>query len=101
MENQVNNIQSYFSPSRSDATCFKINLTGQANPYCARSKIRLWRKDRYLLELVRYIHLNPLRAKLLKSIAESDKYPFSGHSALMGNMQRDFQDTRCPSGKPE
>ena len=51
------------------------------------------REDAYLLELVRYSHLNPLRAKLVKSLADSDKYPFSGHSALMGNVQRDFQDT--------
>jgi putative transposase len=53
----------------------------------------LCQEDAYLLELVRYIHLNPLRAKLVKSLAESDKYPYSGHSALMGNVQRDFQDT--------
>ncbi len=46
-----------------------------------------------MLELVRYIHLNPLRAKLVKSLTESDKYPYSGHSALMGKVQRGFQDT--------
>jgi hypothetical protein len=46
-----------------------------------------------LLELVRYIHLNPLRAKLVKRLTESDKYPYSGHSALMGKVQRGFQDT--------
>jgi hypothetical protein len=46
-----------------------------------------------LLELVRYIHLNPLRAKLVKNLSESDKYPYSGHSALMGNVTREFQDT--------
>ena len=46
-----------------------------------------------MLELVRYIHLNPLRAKLVKRLTESDKYPYSGHSALMGKVQRGFQDT--------
>ncbi len=46
-----------------------------------------------MLELVRYIHLNPLRAKLVKSLTESDKYPYSGHSALMGKVKRRFQDT--------
>jgi hypothetical protein len=46
-----------------------------------------------LLELVRYIHLNPLRAGIVKTIADSDQYPYSGHSALVGNVQRDFQDT--------
>ncbi len=46
-----------------------------------------------MLELVRYIHLNPLRAKIVKSLTEADKYPYSGHSALMRKIQREFQDT--------
>ncbi len=58
-----------------------------------RYKSILCQEDTYLLELVRYIHLNPLRAKLVKSLAESDKYPYSGHSALMGTVQREFQST--------
>ena len=36
--------------------CFKIDT----NRFYARLKIRRRRKDTYLLELVRYIHLNPL-----------------------------------------
>jgi len=71
------------------AICFKIAI----NPFCARSQIRLWRNDTYLLELVRYIHLNPLRAKIVKSQTELDTYPHSGHSALMGKVPRGFQDT--------
>jgi len=50
-------------------------------------------EDSYLLELVRYIHLNPLRAQIVKSLPELDKYPYSGHSALMGKIAREFQDT--------
>jgi len=86
------------------ATVMRRLLTGYAVSYNRRHrrhghlfhnryKSILCQEDVYLLELVRYIHLNPLRAKLVKSLAESDKYPFSGHSALMGNVQRDFQDT--------
>jgi hypothetical protein len=56
-------------------------------------QIRLRRKDTYLQELVRYIHLNPLRAKIVKTLTDSDKYPYSGHSALMGKIKRDFQDS--------
>ncbi len=58
-----------------------------------RYKSILCQEDTYLLELVRYIHLNPLRAKLVKSLTESDEYPYSGHSALMGTVQREFQST--------
>ncbi len=46
-----------------------------------------------MLELVRYIHLNPLRANIVKTRKESDRYPYSGHSVLMGKIKRDFQDT--------
>jgi hypothetical protein len=59
-----------------------------------RYKSILCQEDTYLLELVRYIHLNPLRAKIVKSLKESDKYLYSGHSALMGKIQREFQDTK-------
>jgi putative transposase len=41
-------------------------------------------KDVYLLELVRYIHLNPLRAGLVRTLGELDRYPWSGHAVLMG-----------------
>jgi REP element-mobilizing transposase RayT len=57
-----------------------------------RFKSILCQEDTYLLELVRYIHLNPLRAKLIKDLKELDKYPYSGHSAIMAKKQRDFQD---------
>jgi hypothetical protein len=35
------------------------------------------------LELIRYIHLNPLRAKVVKDLKELDKYPWTGHSAIL------------------
>ena len=37
-------------------------------------------QDSYLLELVRYIHLNPLRAGLVK---HTEDYPWSGHRAYL------------------
>ena len=57
-----------------------------------RYKSILCQEDPYLLELVRYIHLNPLRAKLVSNLTELDTYPYSGHSALMGKVSRDFQN---------
>jgi REP element-mobilizing transposase RayT len=41
-------------------------------------------EDTYFMELVRYIHLNPLRAKLIKSLEQLDRYHWSGHSMIMG-----------------
>ena len=48
--------------------------------------------DPYLLELTRYIHLNPLRAGLVKNLEELKRYPWAGHSVLMGVIMRDWQD---------
>lgn len=44
-------------------------------------------EDAYLLELVRYIHLNPLRAGLVKTIDDLDSYPWCGHGVLMGKQE--------------
>ena len=46
-----------------------------------RYKAVLVDKDSYLLELVRYIHLNPVRAGMSTS---PDEYPWSGHRAYLG-----------------
>ena len=48
--------------------------------------------DPYLLELTRYIHLNPLRAGMVASLEKLNEYPWAGHSALMGTVARDWQD---------
>ena len=49
-------------------------------------------EDAYFTELVRYIHLNPLRAKLVKSLDKLDRYRWSGHGVLMGKVNNEWQD---------
>jgi putative transposase len=44
-------------------------------------------EDSYFKELVRYIHLNPLRANLVDSLAALDRYPWSGHGCVMGYVE--------------
>ncbi len=82
------------------ATVMRRILTGHAVRFNRRHKRHghlfqnryksiLCQEDAYLLELVRYIHLNPLRAKLVDSLSHLNKYPFSGHGVIMGcNEQR-------------
>jgi hypothetical protein len=53
----------------------------------------LCQKDTYLLELVRYIYLNPLRARLVQDLKILDKYPYCSHSAIWGKGQNSWQDT--------
>jgi putative transposase len=48
----------------------------------------------YLLELVRYLHLNPLRAKVVPDLRALARYPWAGHSAVLGTVARPWQDTR-------
>ena len=50
-------------------------------------------EDNYLLALIRYIHLNPLRAGIVKTLEELDRYPWSGHSAVMGKGECPWMDT--------
>jgi REP element-mobilizing transposase RayT len=46
-----------------------------------RHKAILCQSDRYLSELVRYIHLNPVRAKM---VGKPEQYQYSGHRAYLG-----------------
>jgi hypothetical protein len=43
------------------------------------------------LELVRYIHLNPLRRKQAATLKQLDRYRYSGHSVLMGHRPNEWQ----------
>jgi len=51
-----------------------------------RYKSVLCEQDPDVLELVRYIHLNPIRAGIVEDVALLRDYPWSGHSALMGRV---------------
>jgi REP-associated tyrosine transposase len=57
-----------------------------------RYKSILCQEDLYLKELVRYIHLNPLRAKLIEDMRGLDKYPWCGHSVLMNENNQSWQN---------
>ena len=58
-----------------------------------RYKSIVCQEARYFKELVRYIHLNLLRGGLVKSLSELDRCPWSGHSSLMGKVERKWQNT--------
>jgi len=52
-----------------------------------RYKSVVCEENPYLLELIRYIHLNPLRAKLVEDLKALNKYPWTGHSAILGRRK--------------
>ena len=58
-----------------------------------RYKSILCDEDRYLLALVRYIHLNPVKARIVADLKALDSYRWTGHSALMGRRTHSWQHT--------
>ena len=59
-----------------------------------RYKSILCQMEPYLLELVRYIHLNPIRAGLVSSMQELQDYPYCGHSRFLGSVVSPWQETQ-------
>jgi REP element-mobilizing transposase RayT/transcriptional regulator with XRE-family HTH domain len=66
------------------AVMFNLRHRRNGHLFQNRYKSIICEEDPYLLELVRYIHLNPLRVGLVGSIGELRLYPWSGHAVLMG-----------------
>jgi putative transposase len=85
------------------ATVMRRLLTGYAQDFNRRHrrhgqlfqnryKSILCEEDPYLLELVRYIHLNPLRAKVVESLEALAPYRYGGHTVLLGKRPCGWQD---------
>jgi len=49
----------------------------------------------YVLEMVRYVHLNPIRAGLCNDLRELASYRWTGHPAVMGKGGTPFQDCKA------
>lgn len=49
-------------------------------------------EDVYFKSLVRYIHLNPIRAQSVESLTKLDQYRWCGHAVLMDGIECDWQD---------
>jgi hypothetical protein len=58
-----------------------------------RFKSIVCEEEAYLLELTRYIHLNPLRGGIVDEWTQLQEYTWSGHAALIGKVDRDWQET--------
>jgi ribosome-binding protein aMBF1 (putative translation factor) len=66
----------------------KYKKTGHV--FQGRYKSILCESDRYLGELVRYIHLNPVRAGI---VSRPEEYEYSGHRAYVGMDRTGLVDT--------
>jgi len=58
-----------------------------------RYKSSIVGKAGYFRDLVRYIHLNPLRSGIVRSVAELEEYPWTGHRRVVRGGNPEWQDT--------
>jgi putative transposase len=82
-ERPLSGFMRFVASQYSRATNKKMRRTGHL--FERRHRAIIVQADTYLLELIRYIHLNPLRAGLVDSI---DDYPWSSHQAYLSGIPR-------------
>jgi len=69
------------------AVVFNLSHNRSGHLFQNRYKSIVCDEEPYLLELVRYIHLNPLRAGIVSSMRQLDTYKWSGHAVILGHME--------------
>ena len=69
------------------AIVFNLQHKRSGHLFQNRYKSIACQEDAYLLELIRYVHLNPLRVGLARTVDELDSYPWRGHAVLMGKQE--------------
>ncbi len=74
------------------ATKFNRRHQRSGHLFQNRYKSIICQEDRYFKELVRYIHLNPVRAGIVSDIDELARYRWSGHPVLLGRKTCNWQD---------
>lgn len=88
--------KAFFSNMKRFLTGFVVNLNKRHKRYGHlfqnRYKSIVCEEDPYLLELTRYIHLNPLRAGIIKDMTELDTYPWTGHRVIIRISNHPWQD---------
>lgn len=68
---------------------------GRRGPlFMDRYKSIVTQDQNYLLELIRYVHLNPIRAGICRNLMELKQYRWSGHRNLMLETSEAFQDVK-------
>ncbi len=74
------------------AISYNLRHSRHGHLFQNRYKSIVCEEDPYFMELVRYIHLNPLRANLVENIPMLNGYRYCGHSVLIGRVKNDWQD---------
>jgi hypothetical protein len=70
------------------AVSYNLRHARAGKLYQNRFKSVLCEKEEYLLKLIQYIHLNPIRVGLIKDLKALDTSPLTGHSIIMGKTKK-------------
>ena len=76
------------------AVCFNRKYNRHGHLFQNRYKAIICESDVYLLQLVRYIHLNPIRGGLIADMAQLRKSPLVGHGVILGDGRNQWQDVQ-------
>jgi len=74
------------------AVTYNLRHRRQGHLFQNRYKSIVVEEEPYFLELVRYIHLNPVRSGIVNGLEELTRYRYTGHSVIMGHRGYDAQD---------
>jgi hypothetical protein len=74
------------------AVSYNLRHHRQGHLFQNRYKSIVCEEETYLLERVRYIHLNPLRAGLVDNLEHLAAYPWCGHAGVLGSAEHEWQD---------
>lgn len=72
---------------------FNLRYRRQGHLFQNRCKSIVVESDPYLLELVRCIHLNPLRARIVEDLTALANFPWTGHARLLATIDDGWQET--------
>lgn len=75
------------------ATAFNLRHGRSGYVFQNRFTSILCDEQNYLLELIRYIHLNPIRAGMIEGLKSLARYPWTGHAGLLGRQRQDWHST--------
>lgn len=74
------------------AVAYNLRHKRQGHLFQNRYKSILVEEEPYFLELVRYIHLKPVRCGVVKDLNGLATYRYSGHSVILGRRQYEAQE---------
>lgn len=74
------------------AVTFNLRHDRSGHLFQNRYKSIVCQEDEYLLQLIRYIHLNPLRVNMVADMKGLERYRWSGHRVLMGKQELPGQE---------